>query len=626
MNSQTVRKSEVDRGRRERGIALILVLLSMLVLSVLAATIVFTARAETFASYNYRLDTEADYLAKAGIQRAINWFRSSHYQPVEESNPWTGSAILPPSCSSPACYPASYYYAAQDSGTPFYLFTSQYSGVQCATGAPCTAGSPIQLIGYNNGSGSTNFPTTIYNTQSTPVLVTTAFTTDFPSSGATISDSNGNTLGKFWINAQLLNYQTVNVGQSPPYAVNPVETWKITALAKWYGAGGSTVLAQAEEEAIVQPIFLPNWGNAMYGYCSVTMSGSAGTCTDAFNSSLGAYGGGNPSVASGSCDSASTNVIASGAGVGSNGYVSLGSNVTVSGNVTIGSSPTGGSSCCTPSSNPACGYNGNTSSVNGQVIDGPHINPPAIPTFPTNFPTGTPTISTADTVPDIAAAGDNPVWSTLSTSPWPFKVALSGAYPPTPASAYDCMSGSNCSTITGPNGTKGNPYLINSINISGSTQVNLVGGPSALSPVYYDIGCVSESGNAAIAVSGYVVLNVQGSGCGTTGLSIKGNGISNGISCTEPCTNTPPEAVVINYAGSNSVALGGNGAISAVVNAPNASVTLGGGGSSGYFVGSVQGNNVTDQGGYAVHYDIQLSRVSGNLGQTLVTAYGRKKM
>jgi len=53
-------------GRRvmDRGVALILVMLSLLVLSVLTAAIIFTARAEIFASYNYKLDTQADYLAK----------------------------------------------------------------------------------------------------------------------------------------------------------------------------------------------------------------------------------------------------------------------------------------------------------------------------------------------------------------------------------------------------------------------------------------------------------------------------------------------------------------------------------------------------------------------------------
>jgi len=71
-------------ARRDTGIALILVLLAMTVLSILVAAIVFTARADVLASYNYKLSTQADYLAKAGIQEAVNWFRSARYQAVSQ--------------------------------------------------------------------------------------------------------------------------------------------------------------------------------------------------------------------------------------------------------------------------------------------------------------------------------------------------------------------------------------------------------------------------------------------------------------------------------------------------------------------------------------------------------------
>src|SRR5579862_8638705 len=81
------------RLRSQQGVALILVMLAMLVLSVLAASIVFTARSETFASYNYKLDTQADYLAKAGIQRAINWLRSNHYSAITEAQASTYYAV-----------------------------------------------------------------------------------------------------------------------------------------------------------------------------------------------------------------------------------------------------------------------------------------------------------------------------------------------------------------------------------------------------------------------------------------------------------------------------------------------------------------------------------------------------
>ncbi len=59
--------------------------------------------------------------------------------------------------------------------------------------------------------------------------------------------------------------------------------------------------------------------------------------------------------------------------------------------------------------------------------------------------------------------------------------------------------------------------------------------------------------------------------------------------------------------------------------APNATVDLGGGGSSGYFVGGIRALNVNDHGGFPVHYDIQLNRVEGTLGQVLVSSYTRIK-
>jgi hypothetical protein len=168
------------------------------------------------------------------------------------------------------------------------------------------------------------------------------------------------------------------------------------------------------------------------------------------------------------------------------------------------------------------------------------------------------------------------------------------------------------------NGTQAHPFEINAINISGNGDaVQLIGGPDVAHPVYYNVDSISESGQAQINVSGFVVLNVR------TSMSITGNGVTNGVSGT---VDIPPESVQINYAGTSGVSLGGNGAISALINAPNASVTLGGGGSKGYFVGSVQANSIIDQGGYPVHYDLQLSRLGGTVGTMAISSYSRTKM
>jgi len=542
---------------RDCGVALILVMLSMLVLSVLAATIVFTARSETLASYNYKLDTQADYLAKAGIQYAINWFRSSHYKAVSQSQVNT-------------------YYEVASTGVPWNLYTAKNSPVICKSGCPST-GSQVQLIAY--GSGSSNYPN-INNDEATPRAVATAFASDLVNVRVT---GDANNSGIFTINAILLNYQTVMVGTPPSTLAKPVETWLITSKAWWTGGSstsGAGAIATAEEQAIVQPIYLPTWGNALYGYCSVKMQGSSGVCTDAFNSALGGYAGGNPTVAAKGCDSSSTNVITAGAGVGANGGVTLGSNVTVSGDVTIGTNPTTG---CTAAGCSGC----TTSNVLGTVVNGPHINPPAVPTFPSGFPT-------APAAPNVSS-GTWPQTDAGGTPSAPFT-------PPSGTYTKPCPGTATC------NGSAANPYQITEL----SGAVTLYGGPDVYNPVYYDIDSIDLAGNNELTVRGFVVWNVK------TSLEIHGNGISNPL-------NNPPESCQINFAGT-AAALGGNGAMTAIVTAPNADVTLKGGGSGGYMVGSIQAKNIDMQGGYPLHYDVQLNRAGGTMGVVVTTGYSRKKM
>jgi Tfp pilus assembly protein PilX len=570
MKRRPARSSRSRGNAKDCGVALILVLLSMLVLSVLAATIVFTARSETLASYNFKLDTQADYLAKAGIQQAVNWFRSTHYKGVPHNQ-------------------ANTYYAVSSTGDPWNLWTSNTSPVTCISGCS-SANSTVQLISY--GSGSSNYPNI---TNDLGTAVATAFQNDLLDVRVT---GDANNSGTFSINAILLNYQTVLTGVPPSTSYVPVETWLITSRARWTGGSSMTgTVAMAEEQAIVQPIYVPTWGNALYGFCSVTMQGSNGVCTDAFNSTLGAYGGGNPTVASKGCDSLSaTNVIAAGAGVGSNGGVTLGNNVVVSGDVTIGTgAPTG----C-PS-----GFSGSSGSVLGEVKNGPQKFPPAQPTFRTGFPTGAPSYS--------LGSGDTQILP-LSVTTWPSLTPFPNtSYTPPLTAGGPCID-------TSCNGSYTNPYEISSISMTGGGKagsapvLRLIGGPDPFNPVYYNIDDLSQN-QGSIEVSGYVVLNVK------SGLTISGNGISNGIA-----SSIPPECVMINYAGTNAATINGNGAVSAVINAPDADVNLGGGGSAGYMIGSVQAKNINVLGGYPIHYDINLSRVGGVMGVPVTTAYNRKKM
>jgi hypothetical protein len=249
--------------------------------------------------------------------------------------------------------------------------------------------------------------------------------------------------------------------------------------------------------------------------------------------------------------------------------------------------------------------------VLGEVINGPYKPAPPPPTFPTSpapFPGGAPSYDNTNWPASHVLT--LPVGAIFSSSPFPQTTGIS------PATSTPCMD-------TSCNGTAANPYEINSIKMSGGCSsckppttpvLQLVGSNNPAAPIYYDISSLDEE-TGQIQVSGYVVLNIQST------LAISGLGISNGIQ-----TDIPPEYLTMNYAGTSDVNISGNGQISAVLNAPNATVNLKGSGVGGYFVGAIQANNVTDQGGYPVHYDLQLSRMGGTMGADITTAYSRQKM
>ena len=73
--------SAISRHQPERGVALILALLAILIMSVLAASIIFLAQTQTWSAINYRLTTQSRYAAEAGVQRTMNWFLNSYTLP-----------------------------------------------------------------------------------------------------------------------------------------------------------------------------------------------------------------------------------------------------------------------------------------------------------------------------------------------------------------------------------------------------------------------------------------------------------------------------------------------------------------------------------------------------------------
>src|SRR5688572_10846661 len=57
----------------ERGIAIVISLLLMTAMSVLAASLMFLAQSETYASMNYRMMSQARYAGEAAVQKASDF-------------------------------------------------------------------------------------------------------------------------------------------------------------------------------------------------------------------------------------------------------------------------------------------------------------------------------------------------------------------------------------------------------------------------------------------------------------------------------------------------------------------------------------------------------------------------
>src|SRR6266498_1260120 len=63
----------------ESGIALVVALLTLLVLSTLAAGIIFVTQSGIWSTANYKAVTQARFEAEAGLQRTLQWFNSSNF-------------------------------------------------------------------------------------------------------------------------------------------------------------------------------------------------------------------------------------------------------------------------------------------------------------------------------------------------------------------------------------------------------------------------------------------------------------------------------------------------------------------------------------------------------------------
>ncbi|MBI4165521.1 MAG: hypothetical protein HY508_07290 [Acidobacteria bacterium] len=447
----------------QKGVALILVMLSIVVLSVLAASIVFSARSETYASYNYRTSLQADYAAKAGLQKAINFFNSDKYVPVPP-----GDAITK-------------YDAAAYATTPITLYTAKARPVLCISGCALT-NRPV-ILRMSGGSFGGNYPT--YLTNGDGDTVPAAYEA-LLASGTLDPLSSSNNSGQYTVTATLESYRTVNDAFYPTRNPKPYEVWYVVSTGSWNSippAGGVSAIPTSVQEATLAPVFLPYFANALYGMCNITLGGNV--CTDSYNSNSGAYNGSNPANCVNAAG-AGSNSFASGAGVGAGGNVTLnGTNYVVNGDVSYGdTAPTYSSTWSCPSV--TSGVTGEVTGVTGNVQPVPAIPEPPMPTFPTCDWYGTSGTScnksgTSPTPPNPTNPSSNTeyAWVRYTGGQWFFTVALGGtttSYPLT-YPTWQAATTYSVGTIIAPG--NGHAYTVTTAGTSGATQPTFPTGTGA---------------------------------------------------------------------------------------------------------------------------------------------------
>jgi hypothetical protein len=607
---------------RERGVALFFSIFALLLLTAIGAAMIFMAGTETSVNYNYRQEQMAYFAAKAGLEEARARMMQSDPAsivcgPVASApcaGPLTGNANYPLFDPGQVALPTStnqmiYYITNPGSGAAVqpWAFTVSGNANPYVDDELCHEG----YTGFNvNGtppeercqSGSYPASTTWYQS-------TSSFTSTLPYTGT------ANALPYKWVRiAPKLNGSANYLsgsGKTPTTATYSVDTNTPATVAGVTAAitGTTPVCWDGNEEVPLTISAAPAIAN-----CS-QMSISAGLLSGAkmtevyVVTSLGVSPSGarkmvqadvalQPSVpfpyglyaTSNACPAIDLHggtkltidaytptagggmtILPTGGDMGSNGGVNIG-NGTVDGIVgVLQAPPTGNGNCATPlASGPGGTMLGTIACPSGNAaacyLQNPYkFPPPVVPVTP----------NTAASIPACPPVGKGK------------------------GSSGDCITPGIWGNISenGPLTMAAGTYYVNSLSMGGNAvvTVNPPGGTITL----YVGGCGDLTCSPANQLAS--PISVDGNG-------YAGPNDSNG------------NDFIINYGGSGAISVGGNGNITAIVNAPNAAITLHGGG-KGAWSGAILGSTVTLTGTETFNYDKNAALAPVNNGYYTMIAY-----
>jgi hypothetical protein len=219
----------------EQGTALIATLMFLMAMSILSTALVFTVQNEMKASTAYKFGQQAFYVASAGVQCGVDWFKNN-YSPHVPASDYDATAL-----------PVHY------------------------------SGNSVLLAGQ---TGSTS----VYPESE----VSSSFSDHF---GNTALQANNKNSGVYALNATLLKYTPATFLDTGTFltTASAMERWRLNSIGYWGSVAKPLGIAQITAE-------VENSGNAffdraLWGINSVSLSGNVNI--DSYNPSLGPYGGSN---------------------------------------------------------------------------------------------------------------------------------------------------------------------------------------------------------------------------------------------------------------------------------------------------------------------------------------------
>jgi hypothetical protein len=426
------------KRRNEKGTAMLFAIILVLVLSVMAASMMFLSQSETWASMNYRTMTQARYGAEAGVNAAANFLLFNYVPPA-------------PTAGTPPPLPAGYNMTIP---TP----------AGCGS-SPCLTdggGNPI-VISSISGVPS-NYP---------DGAQVTAFKAATNSSVAA-----GPTTVNYTASATLLS-----MVQITPFATTTpamIQTWKITA----HGDVANVRNAEAEVSAILETQITPT-----FGYAAFATSNGCAALSFTGNGTTDSYDSGSLAVVGGVAVPPAT-YNSFGGNLGTNGnQTDSGSNVTINGTL---STPDLGTGVC--SAGNVTAFSGNSSNIKGGIVQ--LAAPVTLPT-PVIPPPGAAAVTSGGTLApgnygDITLSGKN----VLTLTPGVYNInSISESGQSQVAIAPDPITGKYGPVIINVTGNN----QATPIDLSGQGISNLTLDPSLLDFNYAGTGTINIVGNGSSA-------------------------------------------------------------------------------------------------------------------------------